>query len=84
MSRHHKLKKVVFPEYEDDEDNKVLVCRFPCHDALEEIIRQKENAILRQHKEIYLETFKDFMNGKLDPDQVMREFPNKTSKRRRY
>ena len=38
------------------------VCRTPCHDALEELIREKENEILRQHPEIYEDAIRE-MSG---------------------
>ena len=49
-SFHHIRKSAVFGEGETIE-----VCRTPCHDALEELIRIKENEILAQHPEIYEE-----------------------------
>lgn len=49
-SQHHKRKSAVFGD-----GDIVEVCRTPCHDALEELIRIKENEILRQHPEIYEE-----------------------------
>jgi hypothetical protein len=49
-SRHHKKKSAVFGE-----GDTIEVCRTPCHDALEELIRIKENEILAQHPEIYEE-----------------------------
>lgn len=57
LSHHHIHKEAVFGEGEEME-----VCRTPCHDALEELIREKENAILRQHPEIYEEAIKE-MSG---------------------
>jgi len=53
-SRHHKRKSAVFGE-----GDQIDVCRTPCHDALEELIRIKENEILRQHPEIYEEALKE-------------------------
>jgi hypothetical protein len=50
LSHHHKLKEAVFGK-----GDQIEVCRTPCHDALEELIRIKENEILRQHPEIYEE-----------------------------
>lgn len=49
-SSHHKKKKAVFGE-----GDQIDICRTPCHDALEELIRIKENEILAQHPEIYEE-----------------------------
>ena len=49
-SQHHKKKSAVFGD-----GDVIEVCRTPCHDALEELIRIKENEILRQHPEIYEE-----------------------------
>lgn len=50
LSHHHKKKEAVFGD-----GDVVEVCRTPCHDALEELIRIKENEILKQHPEIYEE-----------------------------
>jgi hypothetical protein len=49
-SQHHEKKYAVFGD-----GDVIDVCRTPCHDALEELIRIKENEILRQHPEIYEE-----------------------------
>jgi hypothetical protein len=49
-SHHHKKKEAVFGN-----GDTIDICRTPCHDALEELIRIKENEILRQHPEIYEE-----------------------------
>ena len=49
-SFHHIKKSAVFGE-----GDTIEVCRTPCHDALEELIRIKENKILAQHPEIYEE-----------------------------
>lgn len=73
MSRHHKLKKYIWPELENSKKNIVLVCRTPCHDALEEIIRRKENEILRNHPEIYEEALREFKEGKHNPDKIIQE-----------
>jgi len=48
MSHHHIKKFSVFGDGEVIE-----CCRTPCHDALEELITQRENEILSQHPEIY-------------------------------
>ena len=53
MSHHHILPIAVFGEGE-----RIEVCRTPCHDALNELIREKENAILQEHQEIYLDALK--------------------------
>jgi hypothetical protein len=49
-SHHHVWKEAVFGD-----GRKIDVCRTPCHDALEELIRIKENDLLRHHPEIYEE-----------------------------
>ena len=54
LSHHHKLKSAVFGNGEV-----IKVCRTPCHDALEELIRIKENEILKQHPEIYEESLNE-------------------------
>jgi len=56
-SLHHIYKQSVWGDGETIE-----VCRTPCHDALEELIREKENLILRQHPEIYEDSIKE-MSG---------------------
>jgi hypothetical protein len=59
---HHKRKWKVFHEHDT-----VFLCQNLCHIALEAIIRQKENAILIQHPEIYDDTLQEFIDGKYDP-----------------
>lgn len=54
ISHHHRYKEAVFGPGEEME-----VCRTPCHDALEELIREKENEILRQHPEIYTDAINE-------------------------
>ena len=80
VTKHHKLKKYIWPELQNEESNIIYVCRYPCHDAIEEIIRQKENAILKQHPEIYEETIKEFLQGKYDPQGIMREVKKRGTK----
>ncbi len=73
LSKHHKLKKFVFPELKNRKTNIIAICRYPCHDAIEKIVSQKENALLREHsQEIYLDTLQDFLDGKIDPFEVMK------------
>jgi hypothetical protein len=54
ISHHHIKKYAVFGDGETIE-----VCRTPCHDALEELIRIKENELLRSHPEIYYDALKE-------------------------
>jgi hypothetical protein len=73
LTKHHKLKRVVFPELKNKEGNTIAICRYPCHDAVELVITAKENALLRKHKqEVYLDTLQDFLDGKIDPEEVIR------------
>ena len=58
LTRHHVYKKAVF----GDNDSIVLVCR-QCHDRIEEVIRDKENALLIEHPDIYMDTWIDFKRG---------------------
>lgn len=58
MTKHHIMKRSVFGQ----NDNVVLVCR-QCHDKIENVIRDKENAILIEHPEIYTQTWEDFKRG---------------------
>lgn len=82
MSNHHKLKRHVFPELSNKRENKIAICRYPCHDALEIAITAKENALLREHKqEIYLDTLQDFIDGKVDPIEVLKGSKQKKRKR---
>jgi len=74
LSKHHKLKRHVFPELKNAQGNTIAICRFPCHDAVEIIITEKENALLRANKkEIYLDTLQDFLDGKIDPTSVVKK-----------
>jgi hypothetical protein len=74
ISRHHIYKSAVFGDGKEIE-----VCRTPCHDALEELIREKENAILRQHPEIYEEAIKE-MSGN---QEMIAYYYGKIEERRR-
>lgn len=59
---HHHVKKwAIF--HDDSSENVKEVCRKPCHDALEELIRIKENDILRMHPEIYLKSFDEIIGN---------------------
>jgi len=74
LTKHHKLKKFVFPELKNERGNLIAICRWPCHDAIELVISAKENALLREHKqEIYLDTLQDFLNGKINPMLVVKK-----------
>jgi len=57
LSHHHKFPFAIFGDGEV-----VECCRTKCHDALNELIREKENAILVQHPEIYEDALKE-MSG---------------------
>jgi cytochrome c553 len=58
------LKWTVF--HNDDRENIILICQ-RCHNygktCLEELIRERENNLLRQHPELYLTALKDYMSG---------------------
>ena len=64
LTRHHILKWVVF--HNDNIDNHFYLCE-RCHnqgkDSLEELIRERENDLLRQHKELYTQALDDYING---------------------
>ena len=64
LTKHHILKWTVF--HNDDKENIILICQ-RCHNygknCLEELIRERENNLLRQHPELYLTALKDYMNG---------------------
>ena len=78
-NEHHKRKKAVWGEGET-----IFVCEYPCHLAIEEIVRQKENALLRQYPEIYDDTLKDFLNQKINPYEVVKgKGPRKKRRRRK-
>ena len=81
-SRHHKKKSAVFGE-----GDAIDVCRTPCHDALEELIRQKENEILRQHPEIYEDALKEIAGNhrliKKYYGQIVKRRAKKGPKRKR-
>ena len=79
-SHHHILKNAVFGNGEVIE-----VCRTPCHDALEELIRIKENEILKQHPEIYWEALKEITGNYELIDEMMNNIKKRRKeKRRRY
>ncbi len=79
LTKHHILKRVVFPELKNKRSNTIAICRH-CHDALEIVITEKENAILRKYKEeIYVNTLKDFIEGRIDPDRVIKRKRRKSS-----
>ena len=64
LSRHHIHKWAVF--HDDSDDNIIYLCE-RCHNtgknSLEELIRQRENEILRQYPELYTKALKDYLNG---------------------
>ena len=64
LTRHHILKWKVF--HNDNEDNIIYICP-TCHNegrnCLEELIRERENNLLRQHPELYLTALQDYIGG---------------------
>lgn len=64
LTRHHKLKKYIWPELKNDEDNHIYICR-TCHDNIEREITKRENKLLKEHPEIYLEVLDDFLTDKI-------------------
>lgn len=64
LTKHHVKKFAVF--HDDSDDNIIYLCE-RCHNAgknsLEELIRQRENEILRQYPELYTKALKDYLNG---------------------
>ena len=64
LTKHHILKWKVF--HNNDKDNIIYLCR-KCHNqgknSLEELIRQRENEILRQYPELYTKALRDYLNG---------------------
>jgi hypothetical protein len=77
-SNHHILKSAVFGNGETIE-----VCRTPCHDALEELIRIKENEILRQHPEIYRDALKEITGNYDLIDEMMTNIKKRRKNKRR-
>lgn len=78
-SHHHIFKYAVFGEGEVIE-----VCRTPCHDALEELIRIKENDILKQHPEIYEDALREITgNYELIAEMMRRIEERRREKRKR-
>jgi hypothetical protein len=73
-SHHH-----IFPFAIFGEGERIEVCRTPCHDALNELIREKENAILQEHSEIYLDALKKIIGNK----KVISKYYGKIEERRR-
>ena len=64
LTKHHILKWVVF--HDDSKENIIYLCR-NCHNygknCLEELIRERENEVLRCLPELYYGALKDYMNG---------------------
>lgn len=64
LTKHHILKWAVF--HNDDKENTIYLCA-KCHNygknCLEELIRERENNILRQYPEMYLNALQDYMRG---------------------
>jgi predicted Fe-S protein YdhL (DUF1289 family) len=64
LTRHHILKWNVF--HNDNEDNIIYLCE-KCHNngknCLEELIRERENALLKQYPELYIKALEDYFNG---------------------
>jgi len=58
------LKWAVF--HNNDKDNVIYLCK-RCHNqgkmCLEELIRERENNLLRKHPELYLCALQDYMQG---------------------
>jgi hypothetical protein len=78
LSCHHILKWIVY--HDDGIDNQFFVCE-KCHNqgknCLEELIRERENELLRQHPWLYRRALSDYLNG-VRPNHL-----TYTSKRRR-
>ena len=77
-NEHHKRKRSGWGEGET-----IFVCEYPCHLAIDKVIQQKENEILRNYPEIYDDTLKDFIQQRIDPYEVMKGRRNKKNRRRR-
>jgi hypothetical protein len=64
LTKHHILKWKVF--HNNDKDNVIYLCE-RCHNqgkmCLEELIRERENDLLRQHPELYKKALDDYING---------------------
>lgn len=64
LTKHHILKWKVF--HNNDKDNVIYLCE-RCHNlgknSLEELIRERENDLLRQHPELYKKALDDYING---------------------
>ena len=64
LTKHHILKWKVF--HNNDKDNIIYLCG-RCHNqgkiCLEELIRERENDLLRQHPELYKKALDDYING---------------------
>lgn len=64
LTRHHILKWNVF--YNDDDENIIYICA-KCHNegknCLEELIRERENNLLRKHPELYENALRDYKEG---------------------
>jgi len=58
---HHLYKFAIFEEREGF-DEIVWLCS-ECHAELEELIRERENAILRQYPKLYTKALTDYING---------------------
>lgn len=56
------------------------ICENVCHLAIEEIIRQRENELLRQHPELYDQVWREFVRGDHDPFEIVRRMRKRQSK----
>lgn len=72
LTKHHILKWTVF--HNDEPENIIYLCK-ECHNqgknCLEELIRERENELLRKHPELYTNALKDYFDG-VRPNIVIR------------
>lgn len=81
LTEHHILKKQIWPELRTTENNLSYICQ-ECHDAINEVLRLKENALLKEHPEIYYSTLHQFLSGEINPAEVIKELHKRNRRRK--
>lgn len=74
LTNHHNWKRSVWGRDKKKNGKTTWLCR-DCHSELEAEITKKENAILKQHPEIYADTLREFLQKAegCDPEEPILE-----------
>jgi hypothetical protein len=62
LTKHHKWRRAVWSRNKKKNGKVIWICR-PCHDRVEQEITFRENHLLHQHPEIYIETLNEFLRS---------------------